>query len=243
MRHAFLLLALAVPVAVSAQVVVTVSTDRAAYLMGETIQFSLTATNPAASPVALELGYRPVGFTLNGTETSSCSRCAYALGTFYRTFGPGESATWGGPREDGQSCFAYTVNSRCPALAPGTYTVRGTLYGVDQPPTYGAAETTITVVPRPVPSEAGPDAAGHSLRVAGPNPARGTAGFVLRIPASETLTLNVLDALGRVVRAVQVAASAGETRIGLDVRGLAAGAYVVRVAGRPALAARFVVVR
>lgn len=240
MRYALLLLALAIPAA-SAQVVVTVSTDRAAYLTGETIQFSLTATNPAASPVALELGYRPVGFTLNGTETSSCSRCAYALGTFYQTFGPGESATWGGPREDGQSCLAYTVNSRCPALAPGTYTVRGTLYGVDQPPTYGAAETTITVAPRPVPSEADPGGASDALRVAGPNPVRGTAAFVLRAP--EAVMLDVHDMLGRVVHSARVAASAGETRVSLDVRALPAGAYVVRVAGRPGAWARFVVAR
>lgn len=242
MRLAFLLLCFAFPVAASAQVVVTVATDRATYAPTDPVEFSLTATNPTAVAVTLQLSGQAVGFTLNGAEASYC-RCAFVTMGSDLTLGPGESVTWGGPSgtPGGRSCYTYTVNDRCPALAPGTYTVRGTLYGSEREPrTYGSAETPMTVL-GPLAGAADPDAAGYSLRVAGPNPVRGTATFILRTP--EAVALDVLDALGRVVQTVRAGASTGETRVALDVSGFPVGAYVVRVAGREGVAARFVVAR
>ncbi|HEX9953139.1 MAG TPA: T9SS type A sorting domain-containing protein [Rubricoccaceae bacterium] len=249
MRCALLLLALSLPATASAQVVVSVSTNRAVYTPADTIQVAITATNPTSGAVTLQFnGGEQGNFSLNGAS----SFCGWITESTELTIGPGESYTWGGPDDHrgaaGIGCWDYVPGSSMgwqphPRLAPGTYTVQG--YVVRRgpgSPIYGEAETTITVVDV-LASEGGAGADGYALGPVAPNPVHGVATLTLRAPTAAALTLDVLDALGRVVRTVPVSTAGGETRVALDVRGLPAGAYVARVAGRPGLMARFVVAR
>ena len=244
MRHVLLLVALAVPAAASAQVVVSVSTDRAVYTTTDTVRVAITATNPTAGSVTLQFGSGHQGdFELNGVSSS----CGWITMSTELTVAAGESYTWGGPDDarpgNGVGCWDYAPGYVFySALTPGMYTVRGFVGGLGDP-VYGEATTTITVLAPPLAPEDGASAAGGALRVVGPNPARGSVAVALQSRAAETVTLAVVDALGRVVRTVGVGASAGETRVVLDVRGLPAGTYVLRVAGRPDTAPRFVVAR
>ena len=64
-----------------------------------------------------------------------------------------------------------------------------------------------------------------------PNPARATATVQLPpVPGAATATLALLDAVGRVVRTTAVALPPAGLRHELDLRGLPAGLYAVRVA-------------
>ena len=80
-------------------------------------------------------------------------------------------------------------------------------------------------VPLAVADDAGP-AAPATLW---PNPARTAATLQLPAPAPSATAVQLLDGLGRVVRAVPVAA--GATTVVLPLGGLAPGLYVVRGAG------------
>ncbi len=242
MRHALLLFALAPPAAASAQVVVSVSTDRAVYTTTDTVRVAITATNSTAGSVTLRFGSGHQGdFELNGVSSS----CGWIATSTELTIEAGGSVTWGGPDDarpaGGVGCWDFVPGyTFYPVLAPGTYTVRGVVGGFGDP-VYGEATTTITVVAPPLAAENGEEQTEEALRVVGPNPARGAVTVALQRQFAEAGPLTVVDALGRIVQTVQIRASAGETRVALDIRGLPAGAYSVHVVGRSAVAARFVV--
>jgi photosystem II stability/assembly factor-like uncharacterized protein len=73
-----------------------------------------------------------------------------------------------------------------------------------------------------------PAASGLAVR---PNPARDRAVLHLAPRAAGRVDVEVLDALGRRVRTVTADLPAGPSALPLDVRGLAPGAYLVRVRG------------
>ncbi len=83
---------------------------------------------------------------------------------------------------------------------------------------------------RPVaaePGTAGTDALGAPV----PNPAASGATLTLRLGAAQTVAVEVVDALGRVVTRQTVVAGAGGTPLRGETGGLAAGVYTVRVRG------------
>ena len=99
-----------------------------------------------------------------------------------------------------------------------------TLYITSGPGVYRLALAGATA------GEHGP--AGLGLRIASvhPNPSTEAATVVVALDAPRSVTLTLADALGRTVRSVRLGArTAGESRIDLDLRGLAAGVYSVRV--------------
>ena len=68
------------------------------------------------------------------------------------------------------------------------------------------------------------------LTAAAPNPARSAARFTVRLPEASHVVVRVFNVLGQeVARPVDGAQAAGTHEVTLDVRGLAAGVYVVRV--------------
>ena len=71
-----------------------------------------------------------------------------------------------------------------------------------------------------------------------PNPAAAGATLALTLGAAQTVAVEVVDALGRVVARQTVAAGAGETLLRVGTRGLPAGVYVVRVRGAGLSASR-----
>ena len=75
------------------------------------------------------------------------------------------------------------------------------------------------------------DAAPLAFGLAGvfPNPARQRATVGVDLAAASDVRVGVYDVLGRRVAAVEAALGAGRVGVALDVSGLAAGAYVVRV--------------
>lgn len=238
-------LLLAAPAAV-AQIVVTVETDRTVYAPGEAIRASVTALNPSSIPVSLEFGWgQRAGVQIGGVPGSSCL-CGYITESGTETLAPGESRTWGSGSADafpdGRSCLDYDSGmGLCPALAEGTYTVRG--YVGDGGVVHGEATTTITVTGA-TDVEGGPADAG-ALRV-GPNPLGPGSAAMFRLDAPAAARVSVHDALGREVALLAVSArGAGEHRVHLGGLGLPAGVYVVRLSvdGRPADAALVTVVR
>ena len=60
-----------------------------------------------------------------------------------------------------------------------------------------------------------------------PNPARGPVTLAYELPEAASGRATIRDALGRVVRTVEVVGRGGEGAVRFDVAGLAAGAYVV----------------
>ena len=63
-----------------------------------------------------------------------------------------------------------------------------------------------------------------------PNPVRGTARLQATLPAAATVRVALYDPMGRRVREYPIGArAAGTLDMRLDVDGLAAGTYVVRV--------------
>ncbi|HEX9952956.1 MAG TPA: T9SS type A sorting domain-containing protein [Rubricoccaceae bacterium] len=95
---------------------------------------------------------------------------------------------------------------------------------------------------RAVAGEESAQGAGALALAAGPNPARTATTLRYALPAGVRGQIAVVDALGREVRRLD--AEAGTTEVGLDVRGLAPGVYVVRLAaGRASTAVRLVVTR
>ncbi len=71
--------------------------------------------------------------------------------------------------------------------------------------------------------------AGPTLEV-WPNPARGRASIELRLAEPESVAVEVVDVLGRVVyRSARSAYGSGEHTMPLNVAGLGSGVYVVRV--------------
>ncbi len=95
-----------------------------------------------------------------------------------------------------------------------------------------------------VAGEAGPDAPALAVETVAPNPARTSATVRYRLAGAGTATVEVLDLLGRRVALAAGAAAPGVHEASVDVRALAAGLYVVRVAQDGAVAtARLAVVR
>lgn len=84
-----------------------------------------------------------------------------------------------------------------------------------------------------------------ALRLAGPNPLRDRTAVDLRAPVAGRVRAVLVDVLGRPVRTVyDGAVAAGVTRLGVDARGLAAGAYrLVVEAGADAVRLPLTVVR
>ncbi len=86
------------------------------------------------------------------------------------------------------------------------------------------------------PSEPSPTAV--ALSEPSPNPAADRATLALTIPSPEHVRATILDATGREVAVVFDGTVADAITFTVDTRGLAAGAYVVRVAGTSFSAAR-----
>ena len=96
----------------------------------------------------------------------------------------------------------------------------------------------------PVAAEADPRSPGLTLRVR-PNPSPGPFTMQYELPSPARVYLEVVDALGREVRAVDVGARpAGTSADAVDLSGLAPGVYTVRLtAGEAVETARISVVR
>ncbi len=86
--------------------------------------------------------------------------------------------------------------------------------------------------------------AGFSLGQVFPNPAAASARVALRVDAAQTVSVTVVDALGRTVSTVfEGALSAGQSQdLAVDTAQLAPGVYVVRIAGETFSATRRLVV-
>lgn len=83
-----------------------------------------------------------------------------------------------------------------------------------------------TVATSPSPQ---PQPGGLTVRV-GPNPTDGVATVRLDLPVEGPVRVDVVDLLGRVVwHGGEASAPAGEQTLAVDLRGVAAGTYVVRV--------------
>jgi hypothetical protein len=109
------------------------------------------------------------------------------------------------------------------------------------------AEVGTPVFDFPTPSEpgAGPRAATAFTDVF-PNPARRAVQAHYTLGAPQTVTLDLVDVLGRRVRSVEMGPQpAGEHEVRLDLGGLRAGLYVLRLRGDAGAGAtqRIVVVR
>ncbi len=94
------------------------------------------------------------------------------------------------------------------------------------------------------PTEPGAEADGLALRTA-PNPTRGVVTLTLTLDAPQTLSVSVVDVLGReVARLHDGPLAAGPHDLSLDASRLTSGVYVVRVtAGTITLTQRLTVVR
>ncbi len=93
----------------------------------------------------------------------------------------------------------------------------------------GAGAVYVYAVGQPVTAEPDPAApAGLRLSIPAPNPARGRTRVTLDLARRGTATLVVLDVLGRRVLSEVRDLAAGLNDADLDVRGLAAGTYLVR---------------
>jgi|GEM_PF-2562035 len=89
-----------------------------------------------------------------------------------------------------------------------------------------------------------PDATALAVEVVAPNPATTTATVRYRLAGTGAATVEVLDLLGRRVAVADGASAPGLHTAAVDVRALAAGLYVVRVAqGGASVTARLSVVR
>ncbi len=96
-----------------------------------------------------------------------------------------------------------------------------------------------------VASEGGPSASGLRLAAAVPNPASTTTEVRFSLDAPQTVSVVLMDVLGReVARVADGAFGVGEQRVALNVRALPAGVYVVRlVAGGSVATQRLTVTR
>ena len=74
-------------------------------------------------------------------------------------------------------------------------------------------------------------AGGRVLTAARPNPVREVGRFSLTLAAPETVTVRVVDALGRTVAVLHEGTAAGTLPLAVDVRGLAPGVYAVQASG------------
>ena len=162
--------------------------------------------------------------------------------------GRGERVTLGTWTEGAE--IRYTLDGAVPdesarlytapfVVAPGT-TVTARAFRADLDPSLWATEGGAL----PVASASSATAAAElSLRVAGPNPARGAARLALSLPAAGAARLDVVDALGRTVAVLHDGElAAGAATFVAD--GLAAGVYTARLrAGEAAQSVRFTVLR
>ena len=97
------------------------------------------------------------------------------------------------------------------------------------PVVVGDEETTVALQVS-VDTDVGID--GTELSVVGPNPARDRIRFTLAAPETEPMTITLYDRLGRRVGTTRTEfGTGGREQITLDVSGLAAGVYVLRVEG------------
>ena len=96
------------------------------------------------------------------------------------------------------------------------------------------------------PTEGGPDADGFRLLGNAPNPFRATTAVRYELPRAATVTVEVFDVLGRLVRQVDAGLqAAGPNEATVEAAGLSAGAYVyrVRMGDGTAVSGRMLVVR
>lgn len=93
--------------------------------------------------------------------------------------------------------------------------------------------TGLTVADEPVPA-----AGAFSLSAASPNPTAALASLALTVEAPERVRATLYDATGREVAVVFDGTVAESATLRVDTRALAAGAYVLRVAGETFSAAR-----
>lgn len=84
------------------------------------------------------------------------------------------------------------------------------------------------------PAEAGPEAGALALALTGPNPFRSATTFHLDAAEATLVSVRLVDALGREVRALyEGPVGSGGVEVRVDGAGLAAGVYGVHVVGTP----------
>lgn len=106
-------------------------------------------------------------------------------------------------------------------------------------PSFVCVDAIRLTLAAPPNTEAGPEA-GPSLRL-GPNPASTRLDVTVTPTRPGTVHLDLLDVVGRVVR-TEAVPTVGEVRLGVDVRDLAPGVYLVRAATEAGAATRAVTV-
>ena len=231
---------LAVTSAPSAQIDVTVRTDRQTYTPDGIVVVTVTATNTAASPVTMRF---PTGgqafFEVGGARGPFY--CSATQMETERTLAPGEMYTWTSSRSaglpPGRGCYDYILNDNSPnapptpRLGPGVYTLGGIVgEGSGSYVRYGQAETTFTVLN---PSSSEPTPAGYAVGSAFPNPARSRTWLPVRVPTNQPVRVRVSDMLGREVSTTLVEAKAGDNLVGLEMGKLPSGTYVIHAEAGP----------
>lgn len=149
----------------------------------------------------------------------------------------------------GQVPFEYPYNSHANSLA---ISADGHLYpavvrsGPYQPWQIRSKNAYVTAAEAPA-APAPPLAAAVGPVV--PNPTAGRATLALTLPEAARVTVDLFDAVGRLVRSGSPSErSAGASSVSVDVSGLAPGVYVARVAiqspgGASSVSRRFIVAR
>ena len=125
---------------------------------------------------------------------------------------------------DGQTATSELLTSSLNNIASINEGADGEAYVV----TYGG--DIVSIRDTSVGAEGGPVAAAIALAVDGPNPFTASTALAVTLPAGAAARVTVTDALGRTVRPAEELVGTGTAqRVALDGRGLAAGAYLVRV--------------
>ncbi|PAP75810.1 SMP-30/gluconolactonase/LRE family protein [Rubrivirga marina] len=96
--------------------------------------------------------------------------------------------------------------------------------------TSGPGVYRLSLVAGTTAGEAGPVRLGLTIETVAPNPSRGLTAVTIRLDRARAVGMDVVDALGRTVRTLDLGPlAAGEHRAEVDLGGLAPGVYTVRL--------------
>jgi subtilisin family serine protease len=215
------------------------------YAAPGTYAVSLTANGPACNDTETKSGYLTVGSAPTADFSASTTGGPAPLEVDFTDLSAQAPTSWLWDFGDGGS--AATQEATHTYTDPGTYTV--TLTSTNGCGSDPEVKTDYVTVLGPVGVSPAVGRAGRLVVEALGNPRRGGASLRIGVPDAEPVTLQVVDAGGRVVRELTLAGGAGERRIdwdGHDEKGQAVGAglYLVLVrAGRVTATAKVVVLR
>lgn len=205
---------------------------------GETVPITITVNNTTtAAPGSV----RSQGFeaTLRETTGANAYSGTLVIQDAINTRFPNGSTSYVTHTQTGTSQTSWTFGWTAPtASVPTSMTVfaaGNAANGGDLPAQPGdnsagdyiyTATGTITIMPSA--AEAGPPNAGLTLDHPSPNPATDVSRIVVGLATPATVTVRLVDGLGRTVRDVaRREMNAGASELEIDVRGVAPGTYFV----------------